>query len=279
MTDAPLNSRSNREKLYEVMFEDFNTPAMYVAPTSVLCLYAAGCLRGVIIESGGGLTCSTCCIDSNYQPISCSQMDLAGSDITDYLVKLLTERGFSLTTVEQREVIRTLKEKICYVALDLNQEVRKLLPRSKYKLPDGQVISIGNEQFQCPEALFQPSLLGVESAGIHEISYNSIMKCQSIIEGDTNLFDNIVLAGGNTLFPGFANRMQKELTALASPNTSIKIIDPVERIYSVWIGGSVLGSLSVFEKMWVSKQEYYETGPSVVHSHCTAYSLVPSLAH
>ena len=104
------------------------------------------------------------------------------------------------------------------------------------------------------------------------------MKCQSIIEGDTNLFDNILLAGGNTLFPGFADRMQKELTALAPPNTSIKIINPGKRC-SVWIGGSILGSLSRFEKMWVSKQEYYETGPSVVHSHCTAYSLQPSLAH
>ena len=254
MTDAPPNSRSNREKLYEVMFEAFNTPAMYVAPTSVLCLYASGRTRSVVIESGDGLTCSTCCIDSSYQPISCSQMDLAGRDITDYLVKLLTERGFSLTTVEQREVIRTLKEKICYVALDLNQEVRKLLPRSKHKLPDGQVISIGNERFQCPEALFQPSLLGVESAGIHEACYNSIMKCKEDVR--KTMFGSVVLSGGTTLFHGLTDRFTAEMMALALPANRIAVVSPSNRGDAVWCGASILAAMENFQSMWVFKKEY-----------------------
>jgi actin beta/gamma 1 len=135
-----------------------------------------------------------------------------------------------------------------------------------YELPDGQVITIGNERFRCPEALFQPSFLGMESCGIHETVYNSIMKCDVDIRKD--LYGNIVLSGGTTMFTGIAERMQKEIVALAPPSMKIKIVAPPERKYSVWIGGSILSSLSTFQQMWISKQEYDESGPSIVHRKC-----------
>merc|ERR1712097_219483 len=123
-----------------------------------------------------------------------------------------------------------------------------------YELPDGQVITIGNERFRCPEALFQPSFLGMEACGIHETTYNSIMKCDVDIRKD--LYANTVMSGGTTMYPGIADRMQKKITA------------PPERKYSVWIGGSILASLSTFQQMWISKQEYDECGPSIVHRKC-----------
>merc|ERR1711890_92541 len=107
-----------------------------------------------------------------------------------------------------------------------------------YELPDGQVITIGNERFRCPEALFQPSFLGMEAFGVHETTYNSIMKGDVDIRKD--LYANIVLSGGTTMYPGIADRMQKEITALAPSTMKIKIIAPPERKYSVWIGGSIL---------------------------------------
>ena len=135
-----------------------------------------------------------------------------------------------------------------------------------YELSDDQVITIGNERFRCPEALFQPSFLGMEAAGICETSYNSIMKCDVDIRKD--LYGNVVLSGGTSMFPGIADRMQKELTALAPSTMKIKIIAPPERKYSVWIGGSILASLSTFQQMWISKEEYDESGPSIVHCLC-----------
>ena len=135
-----------------------------------------------------------------------------------------------------------------------------------YELPDGQVITIGNERFRAPESLFQPSFLGMEAVGIHETTYNSIMKCDVDIRKD--LYANTVLSGGTTMYPGIDDRMQKELTALAPPTMKIKIIAPPERKYSVWIGGSILASLSTFQQMWISKQEYDESGPSIVHRKC-----------
>ena len=70
------------------------------------------------------------------------------------------------------------------------------------------------------------------------------------------------------MFPGFAERMKKEMTAFAPPNTRIYIVASPERKLSAWIGGSILGSLSTFQKMWITKQEYNECGPSIVHRKC-----------
>ncbi|XP_035838932.1 actin, alpha skeletal muscle [Helianthus annuus] len=122
------------------------------------------------------------------------------------------------------------------------------------------LITIGAKRFRCPEVLFQPSMIGMEAAGIHETTYNSIMKCDVDIRKD--LYGNIVLSGGTTMLPGLADRMSKEITALAPSSMKIKVVAPPERKYSVWIGGSILASLSTFQQMWIGKAEYNESGPS-----------------
>lgn len=251
------------------MFEEFNVNRFYVAMGEVLALYASGRTTGLIFSSGDGVSHTIPVYEGYAMPHAILRMDIGGRDITQYLAQLVMEKGYKTDI----ETVNHIKQKLCYVALDYNDEIKKIETESNdlekdYKLPDGQVIKIGNERIRAPEVIFKPSFIGKSMQGLDQMLYSSVMKCDVDLRMDW--YANIIVVGGNTMFPGIEGRLHKEISSLV-PSAYlpiIKVVAPPERKYSVWIGGSILSSLSTFEQMWITREEYVESGPAIVHRKC-----------
>jgi len=272
LTEAALNPKSNRERSVTTMFETFGVPSFWMAVCPVVSLFAAGRTTGVVLECGDGVTHTAPIYEGYVLPHAILRLDIAGRDLTDRLCHLLGEKGLEFTTVAERDVVRKIKEEVCYVALDYEESLRvshadEQSCEKSYELPDGQTIDIGNERFKCPEALFQPKMLEMDQqGGIHNLLFDSIRKCDMDIR--RHLFRNIVLAGGTTMVKGVTQRLEEELIKLAPNSVSIRISAQKERMYVCWIGASVLAELEDFRKEWITRKEYDEQGAAIIHKRC-----------
>ncbi|PNS19128.1 actin-2 [Sphaceloma murrayae] len=272
LTEAPLNPRRNRDAAAQVLFEGFNVPALYTGVQAVLSLYASGRTTGLVLDAGDGVSHAVPVYEGFAVQNSVRRIDVAGRDVTEYLQTLLRKSGHVFHTSAEKEVVRVLKEKTSYIALDPRREEKEwtaLGGRAQegkwldYTLPDGQKIKLGPERFRAPEILFDPDIIGLEYQGIHQIVVDAIGRTDMDLR--KALYSNIVLSGGATLTKGFGDRLLHEVQRLAVKEMRIKIFAPPERKYSTWIGGSILAGLSTFRKMWVSIDDWREN-PDIIHT-------------
>jgi len=216
LTEAPLNPKANREKMTQIMFETFNTPAMYVAIQAVLSLYASGRTTGIVLDSGDGVTHCIPIYDGILQESAIGRINIAGRHVTNYLIKLLLIRGYAFNSSADFETVRDIKEKFCFVSgeLDLDRRITRETTayEEEYSLPDNTLIRIGKERFEAPEMLFTPGLAGIECKGTGELVFDAINSCP--IDTRARLYENILISGGTTMFPGYPTRLYNDMDKL-----------------------------------------------------------------
>ena len=271
LTEPPLFPKVYRERMTQIMFETFNTPALYCSRSSPLSLYATGRVTGIVVDTGHTNSSIVPICGGNASPHAITKLETSGSQLTRYLTNTLSERNFyAFDTKSDLDRVRHFKESLCYVSRyyqhDMELESSNTIKQT-YQLPDGKKICFGSELFRIPETLFQPSLCSSysdtsvpDSMSIHQSVYSSLNSCA--VEYHKHLYNNIVLSGGNSLFPGLRERLEREISLLY-PNTSnkIRVVAPTERKHLAWIGGTITASLSSFNSMWMSKEEYDECCP------------------
>jgi len=276
LTEAILNPDENKEKMAEIMFEKFNVPSLHIASQAVLPIYASGKTTGLVFHSGDGVTSIAPVYEGNIILSGVCRMDMAGGELTNYMHKILQTMGeetyasvgFKRFNVEEKETVRLIKEKTAYVAIDFEKEKAEFEleadPSKKqcnYTLPDGRVIVVGAERFYTPESLFNPRMLNKELPGIHEAIHRSM--CNVHPKYRICMIKNIIVSGGNTMLPGFVERLNKELKLLTEPESrgEIDVEAQPDRKNSVWRGAAVIASSETFDQ-WVSKKDYEENGVS-----------------
>ncbi|EFC48075.1 hypothetical protein NAEGRDRAFT_44350 [Naegleria gruberi] len=235
LLEIPLNPMETKEKMSQSMFETFRVRSLCLANQCAMSMFASGRMTGIVLESGDGVTNSVPIYEGYALSHATIRVELGGKDLTDYLRKILMERGYNFTTKHETEIVRYMKEKTGCVA----------------------------KRYKTTEILFQPNLVGMEVGGIHENIFTSIRKSDLDIRKE--LYSNIFLSGGSTLFNGIVERLYNELRELSPSSMNIRITAPPERKYTAWIGGSIFSKLSTFQSMCITLEEYEESGYNIIH--------------
>jgi len=269
VTEAPLNPKANRAKVTQIMFESFNVTALHIASQPVLALQHEqdSPTTGIVVDIGHTVTRVVPICEGCVVPDAVVSLDIGGADLTDHLCKLLCERGYSFQHHggATREIANDMKHELCHVAMDFQPTLSSSSPEEKaYELPDGQVLTIGNEVFRCPEILFQPCQIGKDSDGIVDLIFKAIGRCDQTI--CPQLCRNIVLAGGTSLLPGMDARMENDMIASHRVSCRVSVVAPRHREHASWIGGSILASRKAFQESWMKISDYDEHGPDLVNS-------------
>ena len=260
LVEPSLDADSFRETAADILFE-LGVPKLHFVKSAVLSMFASGSTTGLVVECGHAGTYAVPIFKGYCLPGQ--RLNVSGREITQYLIRTLADRGHVFPFAKERRIVGKIKEEICYIAKEYDNELKaaKASPdeyNRKIEVSGGETIEIdGCTRFKCSEALFQPSLIGVDDKeGIHKMAYSAIMNCCKDIQKD--LFGNIVLAGGSTMFPGFVERFTQEMKALAPEGVDVNVHAPSNRRHSAWIGAAMMADLPDVDIDWITKAEYEE---------------------
>ena len=256
-----LNPQENRRNIAKVLFDTYKIEHLFFASQPILSLFSTSSTSGAVLESGDGVT-QSCIIYEGYTiPGSFKRINLGGKEVTEYLQYLLNRKGYELRNSDGFQITKKIKEELCEVyPYDKNEN----LEIKNYTLPDDTTIEIGEERRLAPEILFNPLLREYEYPSIPEILSESINKTN--VDLKLQLYNSILLSGGNTNIKGMKERIYKEIKKLASKNAKVRLLTPSNPEYCSWIGGNIISSLEISKAMWISVKEWMEKGENIINT-------------
>lgn len=276
MTEPPLCSSKHREKLAEAMFDVFNVPELNISVTGLMAIYGRGQITGFVLDIGEGITQCVPVFEGFLEKTSVRRSDFGGQELQMYLQKILCDMGYGMTSRDDYEHVRVLKETLCFCSTNPQEDQERTDLEKTYHLPDGLTlrdgvtneITLGPERFYPAEALFNPQLCGRDNPPLMELVWSSVSACP--IENRKALTKSVVLSGGTSMFPGFDDRLQNEMmnTAPENARASVRVIADDDRANLVWRGARVFSGADkrpMQSSVWISKDEWDEVGPSIVH--------------
>lgn len=264
LTRSPIATLADSERMVDIMLEKFQCDGVFIASQGLMTMFTED-VSGIALCSGAGFSFALPVSDGKAVYNACQHVDIGGNELTRYLKEMLRMRGYKEFT-NNTNAVNLIKENNCYVAKNFEEEMALAYTSGTceltYNVENGDIV-IDRERFRCPELLFYP-VQGWPSPQLHQLVVDSIVACPPAIQ--TKLYGNIVVSGGNTLFPGAIERLETEIRAIAPASTVVKVIAGERRKISDWIGGSITSSLTQFEQYWISRKAYEEKGKSVVRS-------------
>ncbi|ACY14221.1 actin family protein [Haliangium ochraceum] len=268
VTESPHVYRSfqlRREQLTRLLFETFHAPQVAVCSEAAMSLYACGLDTGLVVSLGDFVSYVAPVHRGAIVDAGLTFLEPDGRSITEYLSRLLLERGHVFTSPEALRLVRDIKETLCYVADDVAKEAARNADsvEATYLLPNGETLVLGNERFRCPEVLFHPDLLGWESPGLTDAVCNAIMKCDPSLQAE--LFGNIVVTGGGSLFPGLSERLQRELEQRAPAEAPVHLLTRDDRRHLPWKGAARFARDAQFAGFALTRQAYERHGAELIY--------------
>ncbi|ESW28293.1 hypothetical protein PHAVU_003G274900 [Phaseolus vulgaris] len=255
-TESAKASRQQlKEAIYAALF-DMNVPAVCALNQGTLALYAAKQTSGIAVNIGFQVTSIVPILNGKVmRKVGVEVVGLGALKLTGFLRKQMQENNISF---ESLYTVRTLKEKLCYVAADYEAELLKDTQAS-FEAVEG-LFTLSKERFQTGEILFQPRLAGVRAMGLHQAIALCMDHCYSAeLAVNKDWYKTVVLSGGTACLPGLAERLEKELHLSLPPSISngIKVIPPPFGVDTAWFGGTIIGSLSTFPGPWCTTKKQF----------------------
>lgn len=280
-----FESKEARERLTQIMFEEFNVSGLFCAEQPVLSLYAVGKLTGCVVDVGHGTVDVAPVVDGQVYYPGVARLPYGGEDIAQLLKRRMKERGIVLSDAQLDALKRKAME--CAEDEDAYEQVRKAARDAErsgnshdietHVLPDGQEIQLSKEDaLTLGEACFQSSLFGLETGNSIVVAATTAVQAFPDNQVRRQLTESVVLCGGGAEAKGMRSRFQSEFRVMASaPGLAPSLVSPPEYMpaqtleYAAWMGGAILARVVFQQNQHVTKFDYDESGPAVVHKKCT----------